>query len=378
MAILTVSTTIWAQKSKVSTAETSILINDFVNAKSNIDAAMTDPKSAPWPKTWAVAGDVYIKLEKAGKEENGGVQAVSFFEKAVALDTIGDEKGKGKGKYKKEIATSFTMASVDLVNLGILAFQAENYSKAAKIFDGYIQISENPYLFPSAPADTAIIYNAALAAYNAKEWDMAIKYFNKSIDLRYRTGDPILLLNNVFGEQKDLDKQIANLKNGFSIYPQDDRILAQLINIYLENEKNEEALLYLDEAIKNDPNNASFYYAKGVLYSKTGKFEESVSYYNQSLEKDPNNFNTLYNLGVLYYNKGVDKTNESNDIKDMKMYDIAKAEANSYFENSLPFMERAAVVNPTDKEVLTSLKGLYYRFNKMDKYNEVDARLKAL
>lgn len=378
LAILSVTPTIWSQKSKVTSAETSILINDFAGAKTNIDAAMVDIKSAPWPKTWATAGDVYIKLEKAGKVEDGGIQGITFFEKAIGLDTIGDEKGKGKGKYKKDIATSFSMASVDLVNLGILAFQAEKYSKAAQVFDGYIRLAENPYLFPTATPDTAIIYNAALAAYNAKEWNTAIIYFNRSIELRYRTGDPILLLNNVYAEQKELDKQIENLKNGFKIYPQDDRILAQLINIYLENKKNDEALVYLDAAIKQDPNNGSFYYAKGVLYAQMGNFIEAVNFYNQSLEKDPTNFNTLYNLGVLYYNKGVDKTNECNDIKDMKLYDAAKVEANSYFEKSLPFMERASVINPNDKEVLTSLKGLYYRFNKMDKYSEVDARLKTL
>lgn len=369
---------VWAQKTKVSTASTSLLINDLNGAKSNIDAAMVDEKSKEWPRTWVVAGEVYIKLDKANTDVAGAEKAVNYYEKAITFDQKGDEKGKGIGKYKKEIAVSITQTSVDLVNCGIVAFQAEQYAKAALIFEKYIELTENSYLFPVTTPDTAIIYNAALASYNAKDWPKAVKFFNRSIDLKYNGGDAVLLLNNVYADQKDVDSQVSNLKRGFELFPQDDRILSQLINLYLELKKNDEALTYLDAAIKTDPNNASFYYAKGVLYAQSNKFEDAVINYNLALEKDPINFNALYNLGVLYYNKGVEMTNVANEIKEIKKYEVARDEANSYFQKSLPFMERASVVNPKDIEVLQSLKGLYYRFNQLDKYNEVDAKVKAL
>lgn len=375
LAVLTIS---WAQKTKVSTASTSIIINDYDGAKANIDAAMENEKSIDWPKTWFVAGEIYLKLEKANKDENGAIKAVGFYEKSIALDQKGDEKGKGVGKYKKEIAVSFSQSSIDMVNAGIIAFQNEKFSKAAKLFESYINLSENKYLYESVTPDTAIIYNAALAAYNAKDWETAIKYFNRSLDLKYKGGDAILLLHNVYLEQKDTAKQISNLKKGFELYPQDDRILSQLINLYLETKRNDDALTYLDAAIKQDPSNASFYYAKGVLFAQSNKFEDAVKNYEIALNKDPKSFNTLYNIGVLYYNKGVEKTNALNDIKDLKAYEIAKKDASSYFEKSLPYMEKASEINPTDIEVLQSLKGLYYRFEKMDKYNDVDKRVKAL
>lgn len=377
-ALMVVIATGWAQKTKVSTAATSILINDFDGAKANIDAAMENEKSKDWPKTWYTAGEVYLKLEKANKDENGAEKAAGFYEKSIALDQIGDEKGKGIGKFKKEIAVSFTQSSLDLVNAGIIAFQNEKYNKATILFEKYVELSESPYLYEKPVVDTAIVYNAALAAYNAKDWDRAIKYLNRTVSLNYKSGDPILLLHNVYVEKKDVESQVSNLKRGFELFPQDDRILSQLINIYLENKKNAEALTYLDAAIKQDPNNSSFYYAKGVLYAQSDKFDDAVKNYNIALEKDPNSFNALYNLGVLYYNKGVEKTNLANDIKDLKLYNSAKSDANSYFEKALPFMERASSINPKDIEVLQSLKGLYYRFERMDKYNEIDAKVKAL
>lgn len=371
-------TTVWAQKTKVSTASTSLIINDLTGAKSNIDAAMVDEKSKEWPRTWIVAGEVYIKLDKANTDAIGAEKAVGYYDQAIVFDQKGDEKGKGIGKYKKEISVSITQNSVDLVNCGIVAFQAENYVKASLIFEKYIELTENPYLFPVSTPDTAIIYNAALAAYNAKNWDKAIKFFNRSIDLKYNGGDAILLINNIYSEQKDVDNQVVNLKRGFELFPQDDRILSQLINLYLELKKNDEALTYLDAAIKTDPTNPSFYYAKGVLFAQSGNFNEAVSNYNLALEKDPINFNALYNSGVLYYNKGVEMTNIANEIKDLKKYEVARDEANSYFQKALPYMERASAVNPKDIEVLQSLKGLYYRFNQLDKYNETDAKVKAL
>jgi len=41
-------------------------------------------------------------------------------------------------------------------------------------------------------------------------------------------------------------------------------------------------------------------------------------------------------------------------------------------------MEKAHEAKPEEISVLESLKGLYYRFEMMDKYDEVDAKIKAL
>jgi uncharacterized protein YdcH (DUF465 family) len=41
-------------------------------------------------------------------------------------------------------------------------------------------------------------------------------------------------------------------------------------------------------------------------------------------------------------------------------------------------MEKALELEPNNRDVLESLKGLYYRFDRMDKYNEMKARIEAL
>ena len=58
-------------------------------------------------------------------------------------------------------------------------------------------------------------------------------------------------------------------------------------------------------------------------------------------------------------------------------FEKTKKVAEGYWEQALPFMERALELEPDDTNVLESLKGLYYRFDRMDKYNEIKAKIEG-
>ena len=65
-------------------------------------------------------------------------------------------------------------------------------------------------------------------------------------------------------------------------------------------------------------------------------------------------------------------------MSDYKEFEKTKKEAEKYWEQALPYMERALEIQPDDPNVLESLKGLYYRFDRMDKYNEIKAKIEGL
>ena len=90
----------YAQKGKVAAAVNYEATNDLSAAKEAIDLALNDVKSNTWPKTYIVAAKVYASLDRAGKLEDGYEKAVDFYKKAIELDAIGDEKGKGKNRIK--------------------------------------------------------------------------------------------------------------------------------------------------------------------------------------------------------------------------------------------------------------------------------------
>nr|WP_319398206.1 tetratricopeptide repeat protein [uncultured Carboxylicivirga sp.] len=369
-------TSAFAQKGKVAAASQFLTTNNLDKAKEAIDLALQHEKSIDWPKTYIVAAKVYTEQYKSSKDIEDMKKAFGFYQKAIELDQKGDAKGKGIGKFEKEIKLALTMFKPDLTNAGIDGFNTENFEAALFSFESVLKVGQLPIMEETA-VDTAIVYNCALAAYNAKDWAKSEKYFDQAIDLKYGGGDAVLLLNQVFQTTGDSLKIGENLKKGFETYPEDDRILTNLIQFYLDSQQNEEALEYLNKAIAGDPNNAVFYYARGVLYEKIDQ-EKAIADYNKCLEIDPSNFNSLYNLGVVYYNKGVEQQNVANDKTTTKEFNAAMEIANGYWKQALPYMEKALEVRPDEAAVLETLKGLYYRFEDMDKYNEVKAKLEAL
>lgn len=371
-------TTVFAQKGKVSAASQYLTTNDLDKAKEAIDLAIEHEKSADWPKTYIVAAKVYTEQYKASKDVEDIKKAVDFYKKAIELDQKGDAKGKGIGKFEKEIKLQLTFFKPDLTNAGIEGFNTEDFNAALYAFENVLYVNSLPmFADEEAGIDTAIVYNCALAAYNAKDWEKSEQYFNQTIDLHYAGGDAVLLLHQVHQTTGDSLKMGENLKRGFELYPEDSRILTTLIQYYLDSKQNEAALEYLNTAIEKDPSNPTFYYARGVLYEKIDQ-DKAISDYEKSLELDDSYFNSLYNIGVIYYNKGVEQQNVANDKTTTKEYEAALKIANDYWKKSLPYMEKAIEVKPDEAAVLETLKGLYYRFEQMDKYNEVKAKLDGL
>ncbi len=371
-------TTAFAQKGKVSAASSYLGTNDFDAAKEAIDLALEHEKTVGWPKTYIIAAKVYTELYKNGNDTEGIKKAVDYYKKAIELDQKGDAKGKGIGKYEKEIKLQLTFFKPDLTNSGIEGFNTEDFNKALFAFENVLYINDLAmFQAEAAGVDTSILYNCALAAYNAKNWEKSEEYFNKAIDMKYGGGDAVLLLDQVFDATGDSVKMADNLKKGFEVYPEDERILTSLIQYYLDSKQNDAALEYLNTAIEQDPQNPSFYYARGVLFENVDK-DKAITNYEQCLAIDDAFFNSLYNIGVIYYNKGVEQQNIANDMTSTKDYDAAMKVANGFWEQSLPYMEKAHEVQPSEAAVLETLKGLYYRFEKMDKYNEVKAKLDDL
>jgi len=378
LVILTISiSAVYAQKGKVSAASGYLETNDLEAAKKSIDLALEHEKSIGWPKTYIVAAKVYTELSKGGQDVEGIKKAVDFYKKAIELDQKGDAKGKGIGKYAKEIKLQLTFFKPDLTNSGIEGFNTEDFNQALYAFENVLYINSLDMFQEETPGvDTAIVYNCALAAYNAKDWQKAETYFKQSIELSYGGGDAVLLLDQVYETSGDTLKIADNLKTGFTKFPDDERILTKLIQYYLDAQQNDAALEYLNTAIEKDPENPSFYYARGVLYEGTDK-DKAIENYEKCLEIDNGFFNALYNIGVIYYNKGVEQQNVANDKTTTKEFNAAMEVANGFWEKSLPYMEKAHEVQPEEAAVLETLKGLYYRFERMDKYNEVKAKLEA-
>ena len=385
LVLLFAVTCVFAQKGKVTSAKSYKDAGNLEKAVATINEAVdaTNPKtegSINWSGTWEARGEIYEALYKSKDENLKKLSddplsvALDSYLKALALDE--------KNKFSNSVKIKLTLLTSDLTNQAVNAFNEEKYEKALKSFEQIMAIGKTKTFKADDPnsVDTAIIFNAGLAAYNSKNYDKAIEYYRNASKYKYNGARTYQLISSSYMQKKDTVGALGALKEGLTEYPGNGTILVELINIYLTANKVDEALKYLDMAISQDPKNASYFFAKGTLFDKLLKPEEAIQCYTKAIEFKDDYFDAYYNLGALYYNKGVKQIDVANAVPSNKpdQYEAEKNKADAEFKKAIPYMEKAQTINPNDKFTLESLKTLYYRLKMLDKHAEIVEKMKNL
>ncbi len=372
----------FAQKGKVTSAENLKDAGKIGEALKAIDEAI-DPsndkaaKSIPWPKTWEVRGAIFQAIAQSKDQKVKSLssdpltEALNSYKKALELDT--------KGRNKNSVKIQLTLLTNDLTNQAVKAFQDEDYKLALKSFEQILDIQEIDIVKADNPdaIDTVIIFNTGLAAFNAQDYDKAIKYYAEAAKHGYSGARSYSLLAQAYQAKQDTTGALNALKEGFEKYPEDNLILESMIQIYMDLDKSGEAMKYLEMAIQRDPTVARYLFAQGALYEKLNNEEKAIETYSKAIDVDSDFFDAYYNLGALYYNKGVKQMEAAKEVpaNENARYEAELAKADIWFEKALPYMERCHEIKPDDKMTLESLKNLYYRMKQMDKYNTVIEKL---
>lgn len=375
----------FAQRGKVTTAQSLKDAGKLAEALEAIQEAADESnpkaeKSFSWPKTWEVRGEVFQAI---GQSKDANVKKLSSdplteslnsYKKALELDP--------KGTNAKGIKIKLTLLTNDLTNQAVEAFQVEDYNKALLSFQQVLEIQEIPVVKQDNPGavDTVIIFNAGLAAYNAENYKTAIGYYREAAKYGYNGARTYSLIAASYQLMNDTLGALESLKEGFEKYPEDNGVLESMIQIYMDLDKTDEAMKYLEMAIAQDDTKPRYYFAQGALYEKMGNEQKAIETYKKTMEVDPEFFNAYYNLGALYYNKGVQQIEVAKDVpaNENARYEAELKKADQWFELALPYMEKCHSLQPDDKMVLESLKNLYYRLKNMDKYNEILEKIEKL
>jgi len=204
-------------------------------------------------------------------------------------------------------------------------------------------------------------------------------------------------MQSMYATAENDEKSLAILKEGRKLFPNNQALITNEVNVYLKSDQHVEAMKSLELAIVGEPDNASLHFALGFVNDRlaskeieanpkgndayTAYLAAAEKSYTKSVELDGLNFDAVYNLGALYFNQAVKMNEVANLIDDTKKYEVAKAVADKVFDKALPILEKAYVITPDDKGVLVSLKQLYYRKMVEDasfksKYDEIMARMK--
>jgi len=367
-----------AQKSKVVSAYNFIKpqYNELDKAKEAIDEATVHETTANWDKTWYYRGMVYHAIYQStdsaiqALHPNPLREAVDAYVKALQLDE--------KKKYEKDIMNRLNTAAIQFLNKGISDFNNGDYNASLDAFVNSVYVNALPQI---NLIDTMAIFNAAIAADRAHNYEKAIEYYSKAAELKYEGPKVYAFLANSYKAAGDTLGSVEALKQGIEMWPNDNSLLmVELINYYLTADKTDEAMSYLEKAIEKDPENYSYYFAIGTLYEKKENYEKAIEFYQKTLDINPEYFDAQYNMGAVYYNKAVSHYTIANDIpaKEQKKYEAEIAKAKTQLELALPFLEKAYELKDDDISTLQSLKEIYVRLQMYDKSKEMKARLDEL
>ena len=392
-----------AQKSELKAAEKAIKKSDFTTAISTLNAA---------EKTVLDSGENkytskfhFLKGQALAATKKYADAAASF----KLLSAIEGNKYMAKANpILSQMIQDVSGKAVDLYN------NKKDYKNA----------SENFYLtYVLSPKDTSFVYNAAISATQAKEYDTAIKYYKElrkigytGIETQYLATNKLtgkvenlgskqqqsllvkskqyikpetkssesknaIIVKNIallLKEQGKTEEAIEALVEARKANPKDLNLLLNEADMYSKLKRMDKFGELMSEAIALDPENPTLYYNLGVVNFNEGRTDEAKKYYKKAVELKPDYGDAYMNLAVVVLSKDkaiVEQMN--NNLNNFKKYDALALEQKEVYKEALPFLEKADAIKRSADSVKT-LMNLYEVLENEPKAKEFRALYKAM
>ncbi len=290
--------------------------------------------------------------------ENALDGALAAYKKANEVDV---KKSKSKD-LKEGLAT----VSRKYLDDGMTAYQFGKLAEASVLFEKAADASAAE---PNSVVDTTAIYNAGYTAWAAKDYTRAQKFFEKCLDVKYyyEGGEVFAKLADVYTNLGDAKKGAEVLEQGFVAFPQSQSILIGLINYYISSGENTDRLFVLiDEAKKNEPNNASLYYVEGNIYKELKQNDKAVEAYYKCSTINPAYEFGYIGAGILYYELAIELQEKASNEMDDAKYNALVKEFEDALKKALEPFEKAYAIskdNSLKVNIAEYLKNIYYRFS---------------
>lgn len=407
---LLISVATFAQKDQIKNAEKALKGGDAQGAIAQLKDAenlIVNAKDTEQAQYYFIQGNAYLDLANKKVEEGKNLSlAAESYKKLIDI-----EKASGKQKYSTQAATSITNIKGQLINSAIADTQSNKAASGAKkLYDAYLLDKK----------DTINLYYAASTYVNAQDYDAALPMYEELKNINYSgKGTSYTAVNKISGNEDGFsnakDRDLA-VKLGTHEKPKTETIPSKRGEIYknyalilLQKGRKEDAKKAIADARKTNPDDSSLIISEANLYLETKDFETYKKLVGEALQKDPNNTELLFNLGVLsanakneadaekYYLKVIeidpkyanaylnlaalkleaekpiiDEMNKlGTSAKDMKRYDVLKAQRESVFKSVIPYLKKANELDPKNQDVAKTLLGVY-------KALEMTAEAKAL
>ena len=289
--------------------------------------------------------------------ENALEKALEAYKKAYEVDV--------KKSKEKDIKAGMESIANKYLNDAFNSYQFGNYAEAS---DFFALSAETMATTPVNKVDTTALYNAGFTSWMVQDYNKAKSFFEKCLENNYyyEGGEVFAKLADVYTKLGEKEKGRDILEQGFTKFPQSQSILIGLINYYMESGQDTDRLFALiNEAKKNEPDNASLYYVEGNIYKELGQNDNAIASYYKCAEINPNYEFGYIGAGILYYELAIELQEKASNEYDDKKYNELVGQLEQALKNALDPFEKAYAVSKDDQlkvSVAEYLKNIYYRF----------------
>lgn len=371
LCVLAVALNGYAQKGKVNSAEISLSEGKVLDAKKDIDAALTDAETQNSVKAWRVKGDVYKDIYETKlyypQNPNCLFDAKDAYIKALGLET--------NPKKQKDYSTPLSALEGYLFNEGLSRYKQNNNEDAFRHFSTAYSINElllSKGLQKSI--DTSALFAAAVSGASAKKYTEVTPMLEKLVSMNYNEPSVYESLAQIYEETKNTEALAEIVKKGLAKYPDNKNLKVIELNQALSSNDLSAQIQKFEDAVKKEPKNTSYMFNLAVIYDKAGQVDKAKATYEQIIAADTKFGDAYYNLGIMTFNEGIELNKKMNalDDKEVDKYNALKKQRDEIFQKALPYLEKAYQIDTKNPDYKQSLRKVYAAMNMLDKAKALD------
>jgi len=360
-----------------------IAIATLLEASKNIKGAIDVLERMPVDLRTA---EIYIKLAALSGRMNDHQSAIDYYRKGYALDTtnVAAIIGIGTGFDMIGINDSaiyyYEKAIRDTFILNVAQRLVDLYTDT-DMYDAVVRLAEG--ILASQPENAHVRRSVGFAYYKLGMLDSAADEFY--IALRHDSRDTYsaFYLARIYYEQEKFDQALIQVNNAIEVNPDFIELWIYLGFIAIEKQDYVLAEHAFAEAAYRDGDLAQIYYLLGAVAETQAQEGEAYRYYKKSLQEDSRNISTLQALAGLLSDLGREAETfqtfqriiemDSLNAVALNYVGYTYAERNDSLEYALQLVNRALDIDEDNGYYIDSRGWIFYM---MAKYEDALKELK--